>query len=131
MRPKKFMLAKETCPHCGHDCKKNGHIHNGKQRYKCLNLSCARQFVLDGKKKYITQETCALIDKLLLERLSLRAICRAANVSFPWLSKYIKRLYAVLPDDLNAAQDLSQSAQSAEQDAVMDKVAISLAEKKT
>ncbi len=43
----------------------------------------------------------------------------------------MKRLYATLPDDLNAVQDLSQSAQSAEQDAVMDKVAISLAEKKT
>jgi hypothetical protein len=40
----------------------------------------------------------------------------------------VNRLIARIAD---AVQDLSQSAQSAEQDAVMDKVAISLAEKKT
>ena len=78
---KKAMLIKETCPHCGHACKKNGHIHNGKQHYKCLH--CAYQFVLGATKKYIDQATYDLIHKLLLERLSLRAICRIASVSLP------------------------------------------------
>lgn len=123
------MLTKESCPHCGHACKKNGHIHNGKQRYKCL--SCARQFVFGATKKYIDQATYALIDKLLLERLSLRAICRVANVSLPWLCNYTKRLYDTLPDDLNAMQYLSEADQATEQDNIMDKVARSLAEKKT
>lgn len=46
-----------------------------------------------------------MINKLLLERISLSGICRVCEVSQPWLLNYIKELYSNLPDDLNA--DLS------------------------
>ena len=42
---------------------KNGHIHNGKQRFKCRE--CGRQFVENPTKIVITDEIKALIDRLL------------------------------------------------------------------
>ena len=42
-----------------------------------------------------------LIDKLLLERLALRAVSRVADVSLSWVLQYIKKLYAKQPQDLN------------------------------
>lgn len=43
-----------------------------------------------------------MINKLLLERISLSGICRVCDVSQSWLLSYIKELYANLPADLNA-----------------------------
>ena len=42
-----------------------------------------------------------MIQRLLLERLSLRGICRAVEVSLPWLLGFIAELHAGLPADLN------------------------------
>ena len=50
-----------------------------------------------------------LIDKLLLERISLAGICRVCDVSQPWLLNYIQKLYAQLPDDLNADAELPET----------------------
>lgn len=58
---------------------KNGRIHNGKQRFKCHE--CGRQFVEHPQKKVIDKATRELIDRLLLERISLAGIARAAQVS--------------------------------------------------
>ena len=64
-----------NCPSCKSDnIKKNDHINNGKQNYQCKN--CSRQFVADSSKKTVTTEQKELIKKLLLERISLRGICR-------------------------------------------------------
>jgi transposase len=41
-------------------------------------------------------ETKALIDKLLLERLSLAAIARVSGVSKQWLQTYVKAKYAAV-----------------------------------
>lgn len=49
--------------------KKNGHIHNGKQKYECLN--CRRQFIEDPEKKIIDDDTREKIRRSLLERVSL------------------------------------------------------------
>jgi insertion element IS1 protein InsB len=51
-----------------------------------------------------------LIKVLLLERLSLRGICRVTGVSLTWLLHFITELYCALPDDLNGA--LSQVRKS-------------------
>lgn len=48
---------------------KNGSIHNGRQNHLCKN--CGRQFVEDSQNKVISDETKALIDKLLLEKYRL------------------------------------------------------------
>lgn len=42
-----------------------------------------------------------LVKDLLLERVSLRGICRVVKISLGWLMAYIKKLYAEQPDGLN------------------------------
>lgn len=71
---------------------KNGHIHNGKQRYKCEH--CGRQFVYGATNKRISEETKAQIDKLLLEKLSPAGITRVTDVSETWLQGYMNQKYA-------------------------------------
>ena len=89
------------CPNCGSEkIKLNGHIHNGKQNHRCK--SCGRQFVLNSEQKRISSETKELINRLLLEKISLAGIARAAMVSEEWLSDYIAKVYAEQPDDLCA-----------------------------
>jgi insertion element IS1 protein InsB len=96
------------CPQCGLSrIKRNGYTHYGKQNYRCKN--CNRQFVEDSQQ--ISEEMKDLIKVLLLERLSLRGICRVAGVSLTWLLNFITELYAELPADLNI--DLSQAGNSA------------------
>ncbi len=58
-----------NCPNCTSERSvKNGRIHTGKQR--------------------------ELIDRLLLERISLAGIARAAQVSETWLQQYVNEKYA-------------------------------------
>jgi len=52
-----------------------------------------------------------LIKVLLLERLSLRGICRVTGVSLTWLLHFITELYYALPDAHNVT--LSQAQKSA------------------
>ena len=64
-----------TCPKCASSkTVKNGHIHNGKQRFLCCE--CGRKFVENPSQKLIDQATRELIDRLLLERISLAGIAR-------------------------------------------------------
>lgn len=89
------------CPSCTSALiKKNGHIHNGKQKHQCL--VCKRQFVLDPTQKLIDDKTKSLISKTLLERVSLEGVCRIFDVSMPWLLEFMNQLIEQLPEDLNA-----------------------------
>ncbi len=85
-----------ACPTCASaHTVKNGRIHNGKQRFKCQD--CGRQFVEQPTKKVIDQSTRDLIDRLLLERISLAGIARAVQVSEQWLQTYVNEKYAEVP----------------------------------
>ncbi|MEP1060937.1 MULTISPECIES: IS1 family transposase [Cyanophyceae] len=85
-----------ACPLCASSkTVKNGRIHNGKQRFKCHD--CGRQFIEQPTKKVIDPATRALIDRLLLERISLAGIARAAQVSEQWLQTYVNEKYAQVP----------------------------------
>ncbi len=85
-----------VCPICASpQTVKNGRIHNGNQRFKCHD--CGRQFVEHSTKKVIDQATRELIDRLLLERISLAGIARAAQVSEQWLQTYVNKKYAKVP----------------------------------
>ncbi len=96
------MEIRECCPACGSTrYKKNGHIHNGKQNYKCK--ACGRSFVACPENIIISQEKRELVKKLLLERLSLQGICRTVGVSMKWLLNFIMQTYAELPEDLNVS----------------------------
>ena len=87
-----------SCPQCGlSHIKRNGHTHYGKQNYQCLK--CNRQFVTSSR--LISDATKEVVKKLLLERISLPGICRALNLSLPWLLRFTVELYGELPDDLN------------------------------
>lgn len=89
------------CPHCHSPrVKKNGHTSYGKQNHQCT--ACQRQFVESGPDWFVSAEDKKLINKLLLERIPLAGICRVCGVSETWLFKYLKELYADLPDDLHA-----------------------------
>jgi hypothetical protein len=79
--------------------KKNGHIHSGKQNHQCKD--CGLQFVDCFEQDLVSDETRALIERLLLERLSLRGICRAVGVGLKWLLGFIVTCFEVLPDHLN------------------------------
>ena len=94
-----------TCSHCGSSqTKRNGHTHYGKQNYFCH--ACRRQFVEGGQDWFVSEKDKAVINKLLLERISLAGICRACDVSQTWLLGYLKELYGQLPDELNADPQL-------------------------
>jgi len=85
-----------ACPICASShTVKNGRIHNGKQRFKCHD--CGRQFVEQPTKKVIDPATRELIDRLLLERISLAGIARAVGVSEQWLQTYVNEKYAQVP----------------------------------
>ena len=90
------------CPACqSTTIKKNGHIHNGKQNYRCL--SCGRQFVENPQNKLVSENTRAHIRQALLERVSLEGISRIFDVSTPWLLKFMESIIKELPDHLNAS----------------------------
>lgn len=81
-------MENHHCPSCSSvHTVKNGFTHNSKPKRLCRN--CGRQFVLNPEKKTISDETKALIDKLLLERMSMRGIVRVTGVSLSWLQNYI------------------------------------------
>lgn len=89
-----------TCPDCHSDSVvKNGFIHNGKQNHLCKD--CGRQFVKDPQNKVISDETKALIDKLLLEKIPLAGIARVTDVSEVWLQGYVNEKYASVPREVN------------------------------
>jgi hypothetical protein len=54
-------------------------IHKGKQNHRCHSRH--RQFVLNPQNKLISNETKALIDKLLLEKMPLAGIARVVEIS--------------------------------------------------
>ena len=92
-----------NCPNCYTDhVVKNGRIHNGKQRFKCCE--CGRQFVENPTKITISQQTKSLIDRLLLERISLAGIARVAQVSQKWLQDYVNQKYAQIPRQVKVTE---------------------------
>jgi transposase-like protein len=91
---------KIRCPHCkSKNVTKNGHTHPGKQNHECQK--CGKQFSEYPQKKRISDEAKNQIKQLLLERLSLRGICRVMAISLGWLLKFMSQIYKELPEDLN------------------------------
>src|SRR5262245_37580606 len=90
---------REACPQCGSQWyKRNGHIHTGKQNHRCK--VCGRAFVLTPENSVITEQQRALIERLLLERISLRGICRAVGVGLQWLLQFMSARFQAAPEDL-------------------------------
>ena len=91
------------CPNClATQIIKNGSIHNGKPKWKCK--ACGRQFVANPTQYRIKEETKQLIDKLLLERISLAGIVRVTGVSARWLQSYVNAKYASVPRSVTVTE---------------------------
>ena len=89
-------------PNCeSKDVVKNGFIHNGNQNHKCK--ACGRQFVEAPRQEIISEETKALIDKLLLDKIPLAGIARVCDVSETWLQDYVNRKYEAIPRQVNVS----------------------------
>jgi len=89
-------LSEKVCPACSSEhLIKNGLAHNGKPKYQCK--SCGHQFVINPTNSPVSKEIKQLIDRLLLERISLRGIARVTQVSWSWLQDYVNRKLARTP----------------------------------
>jgi insertion element IS1 protein InsB len=81
-----------ACPRChAAHVVRNGKTKAGSPNFLCRG--CNRRFVARPKRHPITEERRDLVRRLLLERLSLRAIARAARVSRTWLQGFVNDLY--------------------------------------
>src|SRR5215831_1475614 len=93
------MAPRGACPQCRSNWfKRNGHIHTGKQNHRCK--LCGRAFVLSPENHLITEEQRTLIERLLLERISLRGICRAVGVGLRWLLQFMVQRFQAAPEHL-------------------------------
>ncbi|WKN42110.1 IS1 family transposase [Tunicatimonas pelagia] len=86
-----------TCPHCQSlKIVKNGFTSYGKQNYRCR--VCKRQAV--ERMPATTFEREELLKKLLLERVSLRAIARILRVSLHWVVQRAKQCWQSVSTEL-------------------------------
>lgn len=84
------------CPYCySDDCVKNGSNSVGTPKFLCKD--CRRQFVENPIQTRVPDWKKALIDKLLLERISLAGIARSVEVSERWLQNYVNEKYNAIP----------------------------------
>jgi insertion element IS1 protein InsB len=94
------MIVRDVCPRCqSPKYKKNGHSHNGNQNHQCHD--CGRRFVDRFAQYLVSENTRALIERLLVERISLRGICRAVGVTLKWLVGFLVQCFEALPDHLH------------------------------
>lgn len=78
------------CPKCGSSAVvKNGSIANGKKKFSCKE--CSRQFVENPERRRITDAEWRIVDRLLLEKISMAGIARAVLISKRWLQSYVKK----------------------------------------
>ena len=81
-------------------------LRSGKQRFKCNQ--CGRQFVNNPTRQPIASSTRELIDKLLLERMSLAAIARVTEVSPRWLQDYVNQKYYQVPKTVEVTKKIGR-----------------------
>ncbi len=92
------------CPSChSPKIKKNGQTYYGKQNHKCKK--CCRQFVLNNNHT-VDATLREIARRALLERLSLRAICRLIGVSLSWMLRFAVRTWSEAPSDLGVEPKL-------------------------
>jgi IS1 family transposase len=94
------MLIREVGPQCkSPKYKKNGHIHNGTQNHHCHD--CGRHLVQCCEQYLSSADKRSLIERLLVERMSWRGLCRAVGVTLKWLLGFRVQGCEALPDHLH------------------------------
>ena len=96
-----FSIMYMNCPDChsSHTVKNGLQPKSKKQKHLCQD--CGRQFVAAPSKQRINGFQKRLIDRLLLERISLCGIARVVGVSERWLQYYVNGKYAAVPRQIN------------------------------
>ena len=80
------------CPRCSAaHVVRNGSTRAGKPSFRCRG--CGRRFVQAPAKGPETDGQKALVERLLAERMSLRAIARATGRARSWLQAFVNHLY--------------------------------------
>jgi DNA-directed RNA polymerase subunit RPC12/RpoP len=74
---------------------RNGVNSVGTPTFRCRG--CGHRFVANPRKGPLSEEKRHLIRRLLLERLSLRALVRVVGVSRSWLQRFVNTLYDQTP----------------------------------
>src|SRR5215831_3704010 len=94
------MVVRDVCPRCQSPTyQKNGPSHHGTPNHQCHD--CGRQFVDCFEHYLLSEDIRARIERLLVERISWRGICRAAGVTLQWLVGVLVHCVEALPDHLN------------------------------
>ena len=90
-------MALIICPVCYDSIQvvKNGSCSSGWQKYFCKE--CEKYSVLNPENGKISDDTKKLIDDLLLEKIPLAGIVRAAKVSKRWMQYYADDKYENVP----------------------------------
>jgi len=85
------------CPHCpsAHIVKNGLKPQTKRQKYLCR--TCGKQFVLNPKKRRVSDAQKQLVGLLLHERIPLRGIARVVGVSERWLQYHVNDRYAQVP----------------------------------
>jgi IS1 family transposase/transposase-like protein len=92
------------CPYCESNLiLKNGTTHHKKPKFLCK--ACGRQFIQNPQKTYRNEQDINLINKLLLERISLRGIARVMGMSLRTLQDYVNRFYRSISSKLKVKAD--------------------------
>jgi transposase-like protein len=79
-----------TCPHCQSDqLKRNGHTHDGRQRYRCLD--CGRQHREHPRERGYNETDKQRILNAYQERSSARGIQRTFGVSRHTVAAWVKK----------------------------------------
>ena len=84
--------ALPTCPQCAvGPVVRNGANSAGTPTWRCNG--CWRRFVESPRRGPVTGDQQALVERLLGERLGLRAIARVTGRSRSWLQNFVNDLY--------------------------------------
>ena len=80
------------CPRCSAThVVRNGSTRGGKPSFRCRG--CGRRFVQAPAKGPVSDADQAAVERMLGERLSLRAIARITGRSRSWLQQFVNHLY--------------------------------------
>lgn len=79
------------CPRCSSPhVVRNGPTRSGEPSFRCRG--CGRRFVASPRKGPVPDEDRAAVERMLAERLSLRAIARITGRSRSWLQGFVNEL---------------------------------------
>lgn len=88
------MIPDIRCPSCGGTkLGKYGRTKAGRQKFRCLNHCCRRQFV-SGSDHFIDRGTKAIAESLLLEGISPARVAKALDgkISARWIYELARRM---------------------------------------